>query len=238
MPELVESVVDQESLSRRRQPDFNVDELLLRPFQNADASQLVDVYRDPDIQRWHMRSMSEDDARQWILSAQQGWLGETSANWAVVNEEDRILGRVGFRTINLREGVAEIAYWTARPARGRNIAARAVDAVSVWMFTHIGMHRLELNHSTHNSASCRVATKAGYVYEGTRRRRTLHYDGWHDMHLHGRLTDDRPAGGGSRVDEWSVPTETSLDPHSRCQRDDFEIKTGRPVNDPVSVVGR
>ena len=81
-------------------------------------------------------------------------------------------------------------------ARGRNIAARAVQVVSTWMFRSVGLHRLELSHSTLNPASCRIAEKAGYPYEGTRRQQVLHQDGWHDMHLHARLvTDETPADG-------------------------------------------
>jgi ribosomal-protein-alanine N-acetyltransferase len=53
-----------------------------------------------------------------------------------------------------------------------------------------GLRRLELAHSTQDPASCRVAGKAGYVVEGTRRRALLHEDGWHDMHLHAHLGDD------------------------------------------------
>jgi [ribosomal protein S5]-alanine N-acetyltransferase len=71
-----------------------------------------------------------------------------------------------------------------------------VRAASTWMFRSVGLHRLELSHSTLNPASCRIAEKAGYPYEGTRRQQVLHQDGWHDMHLHARLvTDEAPADG-------------------------------------------
>ena len=75
-------------------------------------------------------------------------------------------------------------------ARGRDVAARALRLVSDWLFTEIGLHRIELAHAVANAASCRVAAKAGYVLEGTKRRQTLHPDGWHDMHLHARLDSD------------------------------------------------
>ena len=104
------------------------------------------------------------------------------------------MGRVGFRVISLDEGWAEVAYWTVPAARGRGIAARSVRVVSEWMFRSVGLNRIELNHSTLNTASCRIAQKAGFRYEGTRRRQQLHQDGWHDMHLHARLADDEVTG--------------------------------------------
>jgi hypothetical protein len=36
----------------------------------------------------------------------------------------------------------------------------------------------------------RVAGKAGFAFEGTKRSAVLHQDGWHDMHLHARVQGD------------------------------------------------
>jgi RimJ/RimL family protein N-acetyltransferase len=86
--------------------------------------------------------------------------------------------------------VAEVAYWTTRAARGRGVAPRATTALTRWAFDEIGFHRLELMHATANEASCRVAGKAGFALEGTKRSAVLHQDGWHDMHLHARVQGD------------------------------------------------
>ena len=69
------------------------------------------------------------------------------------------------------------------------VAPAALEAVTAWAFGEAGFHRLELQHSTGNPASCRVAEKTGFALEGTRVRSLLHDDGWHDMHLHGRVAD-------------------------------------------------
>jgi ribosomal-protein-alanine N-acetyltransferase len=170
-----------------------VDELTLRPWHLSDADAVVEAYRDPGIRRWHVRSMAHDEVLPWLSSWSERWRAETGAGWAVT-EQDTLVGRVGFRSIDLGEGTAEVAYWTVPAARGRNVAARAVRAVSSWMFMVVGLHRIELSHSTVNPASCRIAGKAGYSYEGTRRQQVLHQDGWHDMHLHARLAADETSG--------------------------------------------
>ena len=122
----------------------------------------------------------------------QRWVAETGAGWAVC-EGDTLLGRVGLRTLDLSEGVGEASYWVLPTARGRGVAPRALRAVTSWMFEHVGLHRIELAHSLRNEPSCRVASKAGYVLEGTKRQQALHGDGWHDMHLHARLLGDGAA---------------------------------------------
>lgn len=49
---------------------------------------------------------------------------------------------------------------------------------------------LVVRHSVVNAASCRVAAKAGYPLEGTRRESVRHLDGWHSMHVHVRIAGD------------------------------------------------
>ncbi|MGA8112851.1 MAG: GNAT family N-acetyltransferase [Actinocatenispora sp.] len=189
MPALVPPVVPPGRLSGQRQPRLAVDELTLRPWRLSDAPGLVEAYRDPAIQRWHARSMTEDEAREWVASRSDRWTAETGVDWAVV-EDDVPFGRVGLRRLDLADGLGEAAYWVVPAARGRQVAARALRAVTRWLFDEIGLHRIELAHSTGNPASCRVATRAGFGYEGTKRQEALHADGWHDMHLHARLRED------------------------------------------------
>lgn len=189
MPDLVPAVVPAGRMRNQPQPTLQAGELTLRPWDLSDADAVVEAYRDPGIQQWHARSMSHAEAHAWLSSWSDRWRAETGAGWAIT-QYDALVGRVGLRSISLPEGTAEIAYWTMPAARGRNIAARAVRAVSTWTFQSVGLHRLELSHSTRNVPSCRIAAKAGFSYEGTRRQQAMHQDGWHDMHLHARLAAD------------------------------------------------
>ena len=130
--------------------------------------------------------MTLTEANEWVSTVKESWKSETAANWAVT-ERDELVGRMSLRTVDLEDGLAGIGYWVVPAARGRGIAPRALVAVSDWAINELGLHRLELEHSTRNEASCRVAEKAGYYLEGTKRSHGLHQDGWHDMHLHVRL---------------------------------------------------
>jgi RimJ/RimL family protein N-acetyltransferase len=161
----------------------------MRPWRLSDVDAVVAAYRDPAIQRWHVRTMTESQALDWIRSWSDHWAASSGADW-VVTDSDEVVGRVGFRSVDLAGGRAGISYWTVPAARGRGIAGQVADAASSWMFKQVGLHRIELLHSTLNEASCRVATKAGFVAEGVRRSAALHADGWHDMHAHARLADD------------------------------------------------
>ncbi len=186
MPKTVAPVVVPGSMAGRAQPVLTVDELTLRPWTAADAPGIVAAYGDPGIQRWHTRWMTRSEAEQWVATAGRSWAVETAASWAVATSGE-LVGRMSLRSVDLEEGLAEIGYWVMPTARRCGIAWRALVAVSEWAIHDLGLHRLELAHSTENQPSCGVAQKAGYPLESTQRSQALHEDGWHDMHLHVRL---------------------------------------------------
>jgi RimJ/RimL family protein N-acetyltransferase len=180
-------------LAESEQPTLRVGaEVLLRPWLLADAAAVMDAFQDPAIQRWHVRRAdSVDEAREWIEGWQSSWLDETGGHWAVVDtDDDTLLGRVALKSLVLADGKAEVAYWMVPSARGDGLCPRAVMTLTRWALGEAGFHRIELEHSTANQASCRVAVKAGFTQEGVRRGAWLHADGWHDVHLHARIRQD------------------------------------------------
>jgi ribosomal-protein-alanine N-acetyltransferase len=193
MPRLMSPAIVSGSLSGLDQPSILVDgQAVLRPWRIADAAAVWEAFRDPDIQRWHVRAAdSVDEVREWIAGWQRGWAAESQLNWVLADRtNDAVLGRVSLKDVDHRDGCADLAYWMMPAARGRGLCPQAVMVLCRWAFDEVGFHRIELEHSTDNQASCRVAAKAGFREEGTRRRAALHADGWHDMHVHAMLADD------------------------------------------------
>ena len=188
MPDLVPHVLPAGVLSRRPQPVLDGGGLLLRPWVAADAPALVAAYADPGVQHWNGQSMTDVEAQAYAQVWADHWQAERRAGWAVLRG-DELAGRITLRGIDHEQGSAEVTYWVVPAARGTGVAPAAVEVVTAWALGGAGFHRLELQHSTRNPASCRVAEKTGFALEGTRVRSLLHDDGWHDMHLHGRTAD-------------------------------------------------
>jgi RimJ/RimL family protein N-acetyltransferase len=182
-------------MTRLAQPQIDAGDVRLRPWRPADRPAVVAAYADPAIRRWHCRTMTDEEARDWIDAWPGRWRDETGAGWAVADaggaaDADGVVGQISLRRLDLAEGLAEVSYWVLPAARGRRVAPRALAAVAAWSFATLGLHRVEALHSTANPASCRVAERAGFVAEGTRRLEARHTDGWHDMHAHARLDTD------------------------------------------------
>ena len=75
---------------------------------------------------------------------------------------------------------AHIGYWIDRNFANRGYTTEAVKLVSDFGFNQLGLHRIEINVRPENDASCRVAEKAGFEFEGFRKG-YLHIDGaWRD----------------------------------------------------------
>lgn len=193
MPRSVPAIVAAETFTHTAQPVIPAGEgLVLRPWLRMDAPEVYTAFQDPAIQRFHARTAeSVEEAGDWVETWGRMWITGTDANWAVADSRTgHVVGRASLRSMLLAQGLAEIAYWVLPSARGRGIAPRAVAALTAWAFDEIGFHRLELRHSVHNPQSCRVAIKSGFALEGVNRSATLHADGWHDIHMHARVTGD------------------------------------------------
>jgi len=59
-----------------------------------------------------------------------------------------------------------------------------------WAWSAHRVHRVELHHELPNGASCRVAEKAGYEFEGTLCRSYWKPGGWVDEHVHAFLAPE------------------------------------------------
>ncbi len=159
--------------------------LVLRPWAPADAPVFLAAYQDTEIRRWHTRRPSSRSVvLAWFEAYRREWAAEQGAHWAISGADGEVLGRIATRGWDFDDGVAGVGYWVLPAARGAGVATGAVRALTTWAFEQAGFHRLHLDHSTLNQASCRVATKSGYLLEGTKRSAAVHDDGRHDMHLH------------------------------------------------------
>ncbi len=142
----------------------------LRRWRVADAADVARACADPEISRWLPVPVPYTD--EVALAYVDGivpteWFDGTVANVAVTAADDgSLLGAIG---LTRREGIGEVGYWTAPWARGHGVAGRAVQLHTGWGFEQLGLPRIELLTDVANTASQRVATKAGFVREGVAR---------------------------------------------------------------------
>lgn len=170
--------------------ELSTAEMSLRPWREEDAPAVLAAMRDPQTAQWNPWPLPDvAAARDWVR-ARADWSAGDHASFAVTDPATgELTGSVSLHRIHRDE--ASIGYWTVPAARGRGIASAAVRLTTGWAFGTLGLHRIELCHAVANPASCKVAERAGYPWEGTLRQSHRYGDGQrYDEHLHARLATD------------------------------------------------
>lgn len=130
----------------------------LRPLTEQDAPLLVEATSgETGRALWSHHPVgpyTPADARQ----ALRAWDKDTSYG---LLREDRLVAAVGVMPDG--PGSAELAYWVRPEERGRGLAVHALTEITT--MAHGDFPRLWLEINPTNTASLKVAERAGYVYE-------------------------------------------------------------------------
>jgi RimJ/RimL family protein N-acetyltransferase len=173
----------------------------LRRWRREDVPVIVTACRDPQTTAWLdrlPRPYREDDAQAWLANVAAGWRDRTFAGFAVADaHDDAALGSLSMSVKSAEERVAELGYWLSPAARGRGVMTRGVRLISRWAFDEVGIERLFLCAEPSNRASCAVAERAGWSFEGV--QRSAHYNarrrGRVDFAVYSLLPGDPAARG-------------------------------------------
>lgn len=163
---------------------------VLRPWTVADAEPLHAALRaDPDLVRQVGPAATVEDAVR--LVEQHLLPGAAADRFAfAIDVDGTAVGNVAVSNVENRHQTAWVSYWLAVGHRGQGLAVRGLAAVSGWAVRELDVFRLELGHRTENTASCRVATRAGYAPEGVERAKLRYGDRRFDVETHARLATD------------------------------------------------
>ena len=146
----------------------------LEPLDQRYAADFDRLVEDPEVVR-NTRIPSDvppDYGATWVRRYVQGWEDGTRAGFAILDGEGSFLGFAAVVDFDAEGNQGEIGYVTAREARGKGVAQRALRLVTGWALDEAGLERVELHIDPKNPASLRVAERCGYVREGV--LRSLH----------------------------------------------------------------
>ena len=157
-------------------PGFHV-----RPVTLEDAVAWANYACLPEVKEHTSSTVeSEADVRatiERILTSSPSW----PTRFMLAEEDTRtIVASVGFHTVSLQNGTAEVTYDVAPSHWGRGIATSACRGATVWAFEVAGWHRVQATTLLSNLRSQRVLEKTGFKREGLVRNFRL---------VHGRPAD-------------------------------------------------
>lgn len=179
----------------------------LRTAVAGDARRWLELLHDPDHRRFaapaHVEHPTDAAGLADALAASRtAWEERAPGTLVVVETEapDLFLGAISWRwSVSEPMAIADIGYAVHPDARGRGVGRRAITALTGWLLAPDGraLPRVQLDHSTLNDASCRVALAAGLGKEGLRRGYLPLRDPdgvvrRHDVCLHGTTSAPTP----------------------------------------------
>jgi [ribosomal protein S5]-alanine N-acetyltransferase len=146
--------------------------VVLRRWREADIPAQLEAFSDPLFLRfsdWAPRT--EAAARTYLAEHEQARRAGTQIEFALVEPDDDavVLGGASLNNVVWEQGRAAVGYWLAPQARGRGVAAHAVQLLSRWAFEELRLARLELTCGPDNADSQRVAERCGFTREGVLR---------------------------------------------------------------------
>lgn len=192
--------------------------LVLRPPRASDAQTLFEIAEDPAELRFGRPAFVPRYEAPAALHESIGRMRSEHAAGkpssfvlAAVGDPGPALGTIGWRLDwGPGMGVADVGYSVHPRYRGRGLATAALRLLTAWLTSPAPgpqLARVQLDHSVHNVASCRVAAGAGLGREGVRRgflplRAGVEPDAAivrHDVCMHGLLATDLPVAGRRRA---------------------------------------
>ncbi|QTD98891.1 GNAT family N-acetyltransferase [Streptomyces cyanogenus] len=149
---------------------LTTDRLLLRAVGPADTDAVYKAAQDPEIQRWttipspYLPEHAIGFTEQIVPD---GWTQGSVFTFGVFLAGGELAGMLALTMRSL--GTAEVGFWAAEEHRGHGYVVEATLAACRWIFTKVGVDRVEWRAEVGNHASRAVAERVGFTIEGTLR---------------------------------------------------------------------
>lgn len=179
-------------------PVLTTKRLYLRLPQQGDFiawSSLRQISRDrlvPFEPKWSDNELSREAFRMRLRFYQREFRDSTGYPFFIFTKDgDRLIG--GITLSNVRRGVSQsgsVGYWIGLPFQNVGYMAEALQAVLVYGFEKLNLHRVDGASLPENHASMRVLEKCGFHKEGVARKYLKINDCWQDHVLYSFIVDD------------------------------------------------
>lgn len=168
--ELQHGRVNSEALTISVSAGIKLDEI--RP---SDRLRYIELLKDKEISEHTLHipfPYTEKDADGWIarVEARTKEQGHPT-NWAIRDAEGLLIGGMGLVDFEAGSHRVEFGYWLGKEYWNRGIMTEAVCAFSDFLHERFGFIRITAEVFSFNGRSARVLEKAGFMLEGTLKKR-------------------------------------------------------------------
>lgn len=164
---------------------IETERLILRRFEYSDIDSMLRNWIADEQTQWDYGEpyYPTPEAVRELLDTKYivSYAKDDYYRWAVIEKESgECIGQIAYFKMDTDNRNGEIEYVIGPAFQGRGYATEMTRAVIAFGFEKIGLHRIEIDCRTENTASQRVIEKCGLTYEGVLRDffwRKDHYEG-------------------------------------------------------------
>ncbi len=163
----------------------------LRQFYYGDAPLLAKHGNNEKI----ARNLRDSFPHPYTIAHARAWVQHVKEREAktrfVIAFNDEAIGEIGFvPQIDVHRFTAEIGYWISEDHWGNGVMGIAIGWVSQYAFDKMGVVRLYADVVSHNTGSCKVLEKNGFVQEAIFRKHIFKDNEFYDQYVFAKLNSD------------------------------------------------
>jgi Acetyltransferases, including N-acetylases of ribosomal proteins len=117
---------------------------------------------------WSVDDYSVKHATEWIQRTTDALAKDGSFN-ALILLDGEIVGTIGFHNLDITNKHAAIGYWIDQHYEGKGIITRCTSALIEYLFSEVGLNRIQINCHVENRRSRAVPERLGFTLEGIQR---------------------------------------------------------------------
>lgn len=160
-------------LNHKGTQTIKTERLTLRRFYVSDAEDMFENWaKDERVTRFMswLPHASPKKTKKLLRKWCMGYRKSNVYNW-VIECEGKPIGCISVVKINERSEDAEIGYCIGFDYWNKGIMTEAAKAVIDYLFTEVGVNRVEIRHAVKNPGSGKVAQKCGLKLEGIKKEK-------------------------------------------------------------------
>lgn len=138
---------------------------------------------------WVEMTKTVEDSRSFLKHAIQFSYGGQEFHTVIIYK-GKIVGLVGFNSIQKKHQKGEIGYWIAENMQGKGIVTKAVNHLIAYSFKHLNLNRIIIRVNTKNFKSQNIPQRLGFKHEGTHRSDLILNDEFIDVKVYGLLKSE------------------------------------------------
>jgi [ribosomal protein S5]-alanine N-acetyltransferase len=169
------------------------DLIRLRPVQERDLDELCAKFNNHEYKGKHFPLGVYSEVKLHRDFNENGFWTPDEGMLLIVTPDGAIAGEIEFFPITHYLVGYELSYLIfGSEHSGKGYATEAVRLLTEYLFGRRRINRVQLNIHPDNEASRRVATKAGYTFEGLMRGCWFHRGSYHDLEIWSMLRAELP----------------------------------------------